>query len=76
MPASLVVGGSSGLGRFIVERFAERGNDVIITSRGPARAQDVAAEIGAATRGLTLDLAQVCGYDEQAGVCVQCELLA
>jgi NAD(P)-dependent dehydrogenase (short-subunit alcohol dehydrogenase family) len=58
MPALLVVGGSSGLGRFIAERFAERGDDVIITSRDPARAQDVAAEIGVATRGLALDLAQ------------------
>jgi NAD(P)-dependent dehydrogenase (short-subunit alcohol dehydrogenase family) len=55
---SLVVGGSSGLGRFIAEHRAEQGDDVIITSRNPRRAQEVAAEIGGTTRGLAVTLAQ------------------
>jgi NAD(P)-dependent dehydrogenase (short-subunit alcohol dehydrogenase family) len=55
---SLVVGGSSGLGRFIAEHVAEQGDDVIITSRNPKRAQEVAAEIGGTTRGLAVTLAQ------------------
>lgn len=58
MPTSVIVGGSSGLGRFIAERFAQRGDDVIITSRNLARAQEVAAEIGGTTRGLAVSLAQ------------------
>src|ERR1017187_10808953 len=58
MPTSVIVGGSSGLGRFIAERFAQRGDDVIITSRNPARAQEVAAEIGGTNRGLAVPLAQ------------------
>src|ERR1022692_2705686 len=58
MPTSVIVGGSSGLGRFIAERSAERGDDVIITSRNSARAQEVAAEIGGTTRGLAVTLAQ------------------
>jgi NAD(P)-dependent dehydrogenase (short-subunit alcohol dehydrogenase family) len=56
MPVSVIVGGSSGLGRFIAQRFADRGEEVIITSRDKARAETVAAEIGGRTRGLALDL--------------------
>jgi NAD(P)-dependent dehydrogenase (short-subunit alcohol dehydrogenase family) len=54
----VIVGGSSGLGRFIAGRFAERGDEVIITSRDAARAREVAAEIGGTTRGLAVTLAQ------------------
>lgn len=57
MTTSVVVGGSSGLGRFIAGRLAARGDDVIITSRGAERAARVADEIGGSTRGLALDLA-------------------
>src|ERR1022692_4080636 len=46
MPTSVIGGGSSGLGRFIAGRFAERGDEVIITSRDAARARAVAADIG------------------------------
>jgi len=56
--ASVIVGGSSGLGRVIAQRLADRGDDVVITSRDAARAAAVAAEIGRATRGLALDLAR------------------
>jgi NAD(P)-dependent dehydrogenase (short-subunit alcohol dehydrogenase family) len=58
MPTSVIGGGSSGLGRFIAGRFAERGDEVIITSRDAARARAVAAEIGGTTRGLAVTVAQ------------------
>lgn len=57
MPESVVVGGSSGLGTVIATRLAERGEDVVITSRDPARASEIAAAIGGKTRGVALDLA-------------------
>jgi NAD(P)-dependent dehydrogenase (short-subunit alcohol dehydrogenase family) len=72
-----VVGGSSGLGRFIAEHLAEQGDDVIITSRNTKRAQEVAAEIGGTTRGLAVTLAQpatiaaaLAGIDEVDNVVV------
>lgn len=58
MTTSIVVGGSSGLGRAVAQRFAGRGETVIITSRTTARADTVATEIGGTTRGLALDLSQ------------------
>jgi len=58
MAHSVIVGGSSGIGRVIAQRFADRGDDVVITSRDAATADAVAKEIGAKTRGLALDLAQ------------------
>jgi NAD(P)-dependent dehydrogenase (short-subunit alcohol dehydrogenase family) len=58
MATSVIVGGSSGLGRVIAERFAARGDHVIITSRDRARAEAVAAEIGHGARGIAADLAQ------------------
>jgi NAD(P)-dependent dehydrogenase (short-subunit alcohol dehydrogenase family) len=53
----VVVGGSSGLGRVIAQRATDRGDTVVITSRDKARAQAVAGEIGGATSGIALDLA-------------------
>jgi NAD(P)-dependent dehydrogenase (short-subunit alcohol dehydrogenase family) len=58
MTTSVIVGGSSGLGRVIAERFAARGDRVIITSRDRARAEAIAAEIGHEARGIAADLAQ------------------
>ncbi|MBM7494170.1 NAD(P)-dependent dehydrogenase (short-subunit alcohol dehydrogenase family) [Micromonospora luteifusca] len=58
MSTSIVVGGSNGLGRVIAQHLADRGDTVVITSRDKARAEDVAAEIGGATRGLAVDLSQ------------------
>jgi NAD(P)-dependent dehydrogenase (short-subunit alcohol dehydrogenase family) len=55
--AVLVVGGSGGLGREIARYYAERGDSVIVTSRSADRAGQAAAEIGGATRGLAVDLA-------------------
>jgi NAD(P)-dependent dehydrogenase (short-subunit alcohol dehydrogenase family) len=39
MSTSVVVGGSSGIGEFIAQRFADRGNEVVITSGDASRAQ-------------------------------------
>lgn len=57
MGVSVVVGGSSGIGRTIAERLAGEGDHVVVTSRDAARAAAVAAEIGGSTRGLPVDLA-------------------
>jgi NAD(P)-dependent dehydrogenase (short-subunit alcohol dehydrogenase family) len=57
MTTSVVVGGSSGIGEFIARRFADRGDEVVITSRDHSRAQQVASSIGGRTRGIALDLA-------------------
>ncbi len=56
MTSTLIIGGSGGLGGVIAQHFADRGDDVIITSRDKARAESVAARIGAGTQGLALDL--------------------
>ncbi|MEV8430962.1 SDR family oxidoreductase [Streptomyces chartreusis] len=58
MTSTLIVGGSGGLGGVIARHFADRGDDVIITSRDKARAETIAAGIGVGVRGLALDLAQ------------------
>ena len=58
MTSTLIVGGSGGLGRVIAQRFADRGSSVTITSRDKGTAESIAAQIGAGTRGLALDLAQ------------------
>jgi NAD(P)-dependent dehydrogenase (short-subunit alcohol dehydrogenase family) len=55
---SIVVGGSSGLGRALAQRFADRGDTVVITSRTVSRADTVATEIGGTTRGLAVDLSR------------------
>jgi len=57
MADSVIVGGSSGLGRVIAQRLADRGDAVVITSRDNDRATAIAREIGAGARGLALDLA-------------------
>ena len=58
MTTSVVIGGTGGLGRFIAQRFADRGDDVVITSRDAGRAEAAATEIGGATRGLAVDLSR------------------
>jgi NAD(P)-dependent dehydrogenase (short-subunit alcohol dehydrogenase family) len=55
---SIIVGGSGGLGRAVAQRFADRGDTVIITSRTTANADTVASEIGGTTRGLAVDLSR------------------
>jgi NAD(P)-dependent dehydrogenase (short-subunit alcohol dehydrogenase family) len=59
MTTSLVIGGASdGVGGVIARRFAERGDEVIITSRDAVRAQAAAKEVGGNVRGLAVDLSQ------------------
>jgi NAD(P)-dependent dehydrogenase (short-subunit alcohol dehydrogenase family) len=55
---SVIVGGSSGIGRHLAQRHADRGNRVFITSRDEARAKETATEIGGNTIGLGTDLAR------------------
>lgn len=54
----MVVGGTGGLGSAIAQRLAERGDDVIVTSRTAETAEKVAASLGSTVRGLALDLTQ------------------
>ncbi|MEW2612221.1 SDR family oxidoreductase [Streptomyces sp. NPDC047880] len=56
MSSVLVVGGTSGIGLAFARTRAERGDDVVLTSRDAQRAEAVAKEFGA--RGLALDLAR------------------
>jgi NAD(P)-dependent dehydrogenase (short-subunit alcohol dehydrogenase family) len=69
-----VVGGSSdGVGGVIARKFADRGDDVIVTSRDVARAEAAAKEIGGHTRGLAIDLSRpatikLVGYAEAVRV--------
>ena len=57
MAHSIIVGGSNGIGRFLAERHAARGDDVVVTSRDAGRAAAAAAEIGPKVSGIALDLA-------------------
>lgn len=58
MAHSVIIGGSSGLGQVIAQRLADRGDEVVVTSRDAARAEAVAKAIAADARGLALDLAR------------------
>jgi NAD(P)-dependent dehydrogenase (short-subunit alcohol dehydrogenase family) len=55
---TVIVGGTSGLGKELAKALAKRGEEVILTSRDRQRAEAAAAEIGGGTRGLALDLAR------------------
>jgi NAD(P)-dependent dehydrogenase (short-subunit alcohol dehydrogenase family) len=54
----VIIGGSSGIGFELARRAAATGASVVITSRDKDRADAAAAEIGGATRGLAIDLAE------------------
>ena len=56
--ASLIIGGTSGIGKHLAEVLAARGEEVVITGRDAARTEAVAREVGGNTRGLALDLAE------------------
>lgn len=58
MPDLVMIGGTSGIGRVIAQRAADRGESVLISGRDPDRTGDIAKEIGGATRGVALDLAE------------------
>lgn len=56
--STIIVGGTSGLGRQLAQTLADRGESVVITGRDRERAQAIAVEIGGKTTGIALDLAQ------------------
>ena len=58
MGSVVVVGGTRGLGREVAQLYADQGREVVITGRDAASAESIAAEIGSATRGVGLDLAE------------------
>ncbi|GAB6899219.1 SDR family oxidoreductase [Kineosporia succinea] len=58
MSTSVFIGGTAGLGRFMAQRHADRGNTVIIAGRDAARAEAVAKEMGADVTGIAVDLAR------------------
>lgn len=54
----VVVGGTSGIGLRLAERYAERGAEVVITGRDAERCAGVAAGVSGHVRGMALDLAE------------------
>jgi NAD(P)-dependent dehydrogenase (short-subunit alcohol dehydrogenase family) len=54
----LVVGGTAGIGKELARHYAGTGRETVLTGRDATRAEEVAREIGGATRGIALDLAQ------------------
>lgn len=54
----IVVGGTSGIGAELSRSISARGDRVILTGRDRERAEQIAAGIGVAARGLSLDLAE------------------
>ncbi len=52
----LVTGGTSGLGRAMARALAQAGAEVVVTGRRLERAQATAAELGAGTLGVELDV--------------------
>lgn len=53
----VVVGGTCELGKQLAKHYADQGSSVIVTSRDLSRAQAAAQEIGGASKGLAVDLA-------------------
>jgi NAD(P)-dependent dehydrogenase (short-subunit alcohol dehydrogenase family) len=56
--AVVIVGGTSGLGRRLAEKYAAKGRSVVITGRDAARAEAVAGEISSGARGVALELTE------------------
>ena len=69
MANTIVIGGTGGLGQVIAQRLADRGDELVITSRDLARAEEAAGQIKGVARGLALDLSEPAGIAEAlAGV--------
>jgi NAD(P)-dependent dehydrogenase (short-subunit alcohol dehydrogenase family) len=56
--ATLIVGGTRGIGRRLAEQFAQRDRTVVITGRDREQAESVAREIGRSTQAVALDLTE------------------
>ncbi len=54
----VIIGGTSEIGKRIAQRYADKGESVVVTSRDSARAQAAANEIGGNTSGTAVDLNQ------------------
>lgn len=54
--ATLIIGGTRGLGRHLAERCAQRGDAVVISGRDAAAAESIAEEIGGSTSAVGVDL--------------------
>ena len=54
----VVIGGTSEIGKRIAQRYADKGESVVVTSRDAAKAQAAAKEIGDNASGIALDLNQ------------------
>ena len=65
--AIVIIGGTSGIGRAIAERYAARGRTVVVACRDAGRAQAIAGEIGGETTGIAVDLANPAGIATQLG---------
>jgi NAD(P)-dependent dehydrogenase (short-subunit alcohol dehydrogenase family) len=56
--AVVIVGGTSGLGRRLAEKYAAKGRPVVITGRDAGRAEAVADEVSDGARGVGLELTE------------------
>jgi NAD(P)-dependent dehydrogenase (short-subunit alcohol dehydrogenase family) len=54
----VVIGGSTGIGKCLAQRYADKGYPVVLTSRDAGRANAAAKEIGGNSLGLSLDLSK------------------
>jgi NAD(P)-dependent dehydrogenase (short-subunit alcohol dehydrogenase family) len=55
---TVVIGGTSGLGRDVAAHYADRGHQVVISGRDESRTAAAASEIGNGTAAVALDLAE------------------
>ena len=53
---TVVIGGTSGIGLEVARHRAGRGDEVVLTSRDPDRAAEVAASVGGSVSGIAVDL--------------------
>jgi NAD(P)-dependent dehydrogenase (short-subunit alcohol dehydrogenase family) len=58
MTTTVVVGGTSGMGLEVARHRHEQGDQVVLTGRDPARAEEVAASVGAGVESRGFDLAE------------------
>jgi NAD(P)-dependent dehydrogenase (short-subunit alcohol dehydrogenase family) len=54
----VVIGGTSGLGMDLAQRYAAQGRRVVISGRDPERTAAIAKEMGASVSGVAFDLAE------------------